>query len=282
MKEAASWQGWALPSYDTLRLRLRAEVGREAIILARQGQGGGKEYAYASLPTGVQAALALRWWAAEVEDGPIQKAKDGDPLSDLRWDAFLRLPKSQQAVGRKHMAALMALLELERNGASRNQAIAALRAQGAVPNRSTVFRWLKCVKGHPKIHWAQPYHDPAKARVVAGNITFPPFIGPRGLVPLRGVGQRPTNPWRKQEAGGALDTRGNRFWHAQLAHHMGKRLTVRFDLDAPRAGVQVETSAGRFVCGAPCVAAVGFVDQEAAKALVIGSNPIPKIILSAY
>ena len=93
-------------------------------------------------------------------------------LSDLRWDAFLRLPKSQQAVGRKHMAALMALLELERNGASRNQAIAALRAQGAVPNRSTVFRWLKCVKGHPKIHWAQPYHDPAKARVVAGNTPF--------------------------------------------------------------------------------------------------------------
>ena len=161
----------------------------------RQGQGGGKEYAFSSLPTGVQAALALRWWAAEVEDGPIQKAKDGNPLSDLRWDAFLRLPKSQQAVGRKHMAALMALLELERNGASRNQAIAALRAQGAVPNRSTVFRWLKCVKGHPKIHWAQPYHDPAKARVVAGNITFPPFMGPRGLVPWRGVGQRPTSSW---------------------------------------------------------------------------------------
>ena len=60
----------------------------------RQGQGGGKEYAFSSLPTGVQAALALRWWAAEVEDGPIQKAKDGDPLSDLRWDAFLRLLKN--------------------------------------------------------------------------------------------------------------------------------------------------------------------------------------------
>ena len=45
---------------------------------------------------------------------------------------------------------------------------------------------------------------------------------------------------------------------------MGKRLTVRFDPDAPRAGVQAETSAGRFVCSTPCVAAVGFVDQEAA------------------
>ena len=48
----------------------------------------------------------------------------------------------------------------------------------------------------------EPYHDPAKAKVVAGNITFPSFMGSRGLVPLRGVGQRPTNLWRKQEAGG--------------------------------------------------------------------------------
>ena len=34
----------------------------------RQGQGGGKEYAFSSLPQGVQAALALRWWATEVEE----------------------------------------------------------------------------------------------------------------------------------------------------------------------------------------------------------------------
>ena len=55
----------------------------------RQGQGGGKEYAYASLPQGVQAALALRWWATETEDkGPMQKAKDGDILSLIQhaWD----------------------------------------------------------------------------------------------------------------------------------------------------------------------------------------------------
>ena len=102
------------------------------------------------------------------------RAKDGDPLSDLRWDAFLRLPKSQQAVGRKHMAALMALLELERNGASRNQAIATLQSQGIVHSRMTFFRWLKSVKGHPKTDWMpllasqhsggnQPAHCPPEA-----------------------------------------------------------------------------------------------------------------------
>ena len=140
----------------------------------RPGRAKEKEYAFSSLPQGVQAALALRWWAAETKDGPIQKAKEGDPLSDLRWDAFLRLPKSQQAVGRKHMAALMALLELERNGASRNQAIATLQSQGVVHSRMTFFRWLKSVKGHPKTEWLpllasqhsggnQPAHCPPDA-----------------------------------------------------------------------------------------------------------------------
>ena len=33
---------------------------------------------------------------------------------------------------------------------------------------------------------------------------FSPFMGSRGLVPLRRVGQHPTNPWRKQEAGLAV------------------------------------------------------------------------------
>ena len=48
------------------------------------------------------------------------------------------------------MALLMALLELEHNGASRNQAIAALQSQGAGHNRKSFFRWLKSVKGNPK------------------------------------------------------------------------------------------------------------------------------------
>ena len=71
---------------------------------------------------------------------------------------------------------------------------------------------------------------------------------------------------RADKSDGSVRILGNRFWHAQLTPHMGKRLTVRFDPDAPRAGVQIETADGRFVCSAPCVAAVGFADQEAAKA----------------
>ena len=54
--------------------------------------------------------------------------------------------------------------------------------------------WL-LAENIPQVMCPQPYHDPAKAKAMAGNITFPPFMGSRGLVPLRGVGQRSTNPW---------------------------------------------------------------------------------------
>ena len=120
----------------------------------RQGQGGGKEYAFSSLPQGVQAALALRWWAAETEDGPMQKAKEG-ASSHIQhaWANYALLKNSSKAKAQQRMAALMALQTLQANGQTLKQAIAALRAQGAVPNRSTVFRWLKCVHGVPQPHW---------------------------------------------------------------------------------------------------------------------------------
>ena len=166
------------PQHLAKSVRCNTEPPAKAGNLARaKVKAVVKNTAFSSLPQGVQAALALRWWATETEDGVMQKAKDGNPLSDQRWDAFLRLPKSQQAVGRKHMAALMALLELERNGASRNQAIATLQSQGVVHSRRAIFRRLKSVKGHPKnrlgavaclaAQWRQPAR-PLPARGVGG------------------------------------------------------------------------------------------------------------------
>ena len=37
--------------------------------------------------------------------------------------------------------------------------------------------------------------EQAQAKAVARNTPFSSFMGSRGLVPLRGVGQRPTNLW---------------------------------------------------------------------------------------
>ena len=120
----------------------------------RPGPAKEKEYAYASLPQGVQAALALRWWAAETEDGPMQKAKEG-ASSHIQhaWASYALLKNPSKAKAQQRMAALMALQTLQANGQTLKQAIASLRAQGAVPNRSTVFRWLKSVHGVPQPHW---------------------------------------------------------------------------------------------------------------------------------
>ncbi len=120
------------------------------------GCGGGKEYHFGSLPRAVQAALAMRWYTTHTKEGKqaMKRAKDGASSSSIqRWDAFGRLPGSQQKQGHKRMAVLMALLALESNGLTRNQAIAALQKQGAAPDRKTVFRWLERVRSYPITDW---------------------------------------------------------------------------------------------------------------------------------
>ncbi len=118
--------------------------------------GGGKEYHFSCLPRAAQAALAMRWYTTEHEGGrkALQHSKNGpSSTSEHRWDAFGRLPGGQQKRGHKRMAVLMALLALESNGLTRNQAIAALQKQGAAPDRKTVFRWLERVRSYPITDW---------------------------------------------------------------------------------------------------------------------------------
>ena len=72
----------------------------QSLSRSASGQGAGKEYAYASLPQGVQAALALRWWAAETEDGPIAKSQGRRILShSARLGELCPAKKPQQSQG---------------------------------------------------------------------------------------------------------------------------------------------------------------------------------------
>ena len=110
----------------------------------RQGQGDGKEYAFSSLPQGVQAALALRWWATETEGGVMQKAKDGTSSHiQHAWANYALLKKPSKAKAQQRMAALMALQTLQTNGQTLTQAIATLQSQGAGHNRMTFLDGLK-------------------------------------------------------------------------------------------------------------------------------------------
>ena len=58
----------------------------------------------------------------------------------------------------------------------------------------------RCAGGCDQTGMGEAVVEQAQARH-GREYAFFPFMGPRGLVPLRGVGRRPTNPWRKQEVG---------------------------------------------------------------------------------
>jgi putative transposase len=63
---------------------------------------------------------------------------------------------------------------------------------------------------------------------------------------------------------GVVTLEGNRYWAPELAHHHGKKLTLRFDPDNLHDVVHVYDRTGAFICTAPVIAAVGFFDKAAA------------------
>ncbi|MPZ57585.1 MAG: DDE-type integrase/transposase/recombinase [Rhizobiales bacterium] len=64
---------------------------------------------------------------------------------------------------------------------------------------------------------------------------------------------------------GELQLGGNRYWAEALVAHMGEKLVARFDPDDLFAGIAVYARDGRFLCEAPCIAAEGFNDMDAAR-----------------
>jgi putative transposase len=57
----------------------------------------------------------------------------------------------------------------------------------------------------------------------------------------------------------------NRYWAEPLVELMGKKVVARFDPDDLMAPVAVYTLDGRYLCEAPCIAATGFDDMDAAR-----------------
>lgn len=64
---------------------------------------------------------------------------------------------------------------------------------------------------------------------------------------------------------GSLHLLGNRYWAEWLPHHLGARLTIRFDPDDLFDAVAVYGEDGRYLGEAECWAAVGFDSKEAAR-----------------
>lgn len=63
---------------------------------------------------------------------------------------------------------------------------------------------------------------------------------------------------------GVVTLEGNHYHHDALYAHAGKKLTLRFDPDNLHGEVHVYDRSGEFICTAPAIAAVGFLDKAAA------------------
>lgn len=114
----------------------------------RAGRGGGREYAFASLPLETQAALLKD--AAPVEPTPPKRpraaAQPGVVDRESLWTAYERAPQSMKDEAARKLKVLQAVDHLVDNGAGRSKAVSET-AKSFGEGRSTVYRWLGEIKG---------------------------------------------------------------------------------------------------------------------------------------
>lgn len=70
---------------------------------------------------------------------------------------------------------------------------------------------------------------------------------------------------RAKRGSGEIELFENRYWAAPLNAVAGQHVTVRFDPDRLQDELRVYDASDRLICVAPCIAATGFDDAEAAR-----------------
>jgi putative transposase len=70
---------------------------------------------------------------------------------------------------------------------------------------------------------------------------------------------------RTRQGSGEIHAFGNRYWSKELNGHAGRKVVVRFDPDRLQEPLLVYAADDRFLCAAPCIAATGFFDADAAR-----------------
>lgn len=117
----------------------------------RSGQGGGREYAFSSLPVETQAAL-LKQQAPEPTPVPRPRAVAGPIDRESLWETFERKPSSIKDEAARRLQALQGVERLVAGGTKKTDAIV---QTGKVygESRATMYRWLKLVKGADRSDW---------------------------------------------------------------------------------------------------------------------------------
>lgn len=112
-----------------------------------------------------------------------------------------------------------------------------------------------------------------RSAVCAGRSLMAAFEASYSTRPIRKASAAQRRLWLLAAEGvmaraddGAVYIAGNRYWAEWIVKYRGQRLVARLDPAAMHAGIEVEQLDGRYLGFAGCVAAVGFADQDAARA----------------
>lgn len=119
----------------------------------RAGRGGGREYAFESLPIETQAAIlkAEAPAPAAIKRRPAGKGS-GTVDRDSLWDAFERRPQSIKDEAARRLQAVQGVERLAATGCGRSRAVEETAAVFG-ESRATLYRWLKMVKGRDSADW---------------------------------------------------------------------------------------------------------------------------------
>lgn len=127
----------------------------------------------------------------------------------------------------------------------------------------------RLVAGEITIHNTRPGR---RSAVCAGRSLLQTFEESYRERPIRKASAEQRRLWLLAAEGvmaraddGAIYVAGNRYWAEWLVRERGQRLVARLDPAAMHDGIEVERLDGRYLGRAPCVEAVGFADQDAAR-----------------
>lgn len=107
----------------------------------RQGRGGGREYAFASLPIETQAALLKQQAPKKQARKPAPVATSTTGREEL-WEVYDAAPNSMKEQAERRLAILEAIQKLKDNGATKTEAIKQAM-ETYQESRATLYRWEK-------------------------------------------------------------------------------------------------------------------------------------------
>lgn len=123
----------------------RQSADRQLLVRARQGRGGGNEYHFSLLPAEAQADLARRGYEC-------LQPKEEPTASAVLWARFDAQKASVKAEAQRRLA-IINEIELHCGAGATKTAAVARAAIAHGIGASTIYEWLKDIRGVPRGDW---------------------------------------------------------------------------------------------------------------------------------